>query len=556
MNKLKEFYNFKQESTDVIDNSDPENINQLHSNQSIQVNQYGQTVEDQVLSRDFKKRQVSMMAVASALGTGLIIGSGTALKRGGPASLFIGYIFTGSLLLVVLFDLGEMAAFSPMDKAISGYCARYCDKALGFAAGWNYFFTYCITLPAELSALGIVIQYWRQDLNPGIFITVFYVVITIINWFPVRIYGETEFWGSAVKLVTLLICFITCIVISAGGDPIHKTIGFQFWNEHAFMEYLSEGSTGRFLGWWACVVQSVFSYSGSECVGIVFGEAPDPKKVIPSATRQVFLRIGLVYILGVFLMGISVSPVNPLLAAASSSNASASPFVIAMKTAEIKVLPSFINACLLAFIGSAANSDVYLGSRTLYGLARDGMAPKIFLKLNRHGNPYYATCFTTIFGLLAYMNCKSASSTIFGYFSSAISVFGLLTWINIILSYITFYHATVYQQVPREEIPFRMWFQPYSSYFALFFLIIITFFNGYNAFMPAFNYKQFITCYIGIAVYLVMIFGYKLYYKTERVTKENAKLYNHIQTVITLDEEIPYIDSNLEDKEQRVSQLS
>lgn len=536
MNKLKEFYAFKQESD--TEDDEGRNVTSVQSNRSILVDQHGNPSDEQVLSRDFKARQVSMMAVASALGTGLIIGSGTALKRGGPASLFLGYLFTGSLLMVVLFSLGEMAAFAPMDKAFSGYCTRFCDKSLGFAAGWNYFFTYAITLPAELSALGIIIQYWREDLNPGIFISVFYVLVIFVNWFNVRVYGETEFWGSAVKLLTLVICFITCIVITAGGAPNHTTIGFQHWREHAFLEYLSEGSTGRFLGWWACVIQSVFAYSGSECIGIIFGEAPDPRKTVPSATRQVFFRIGFVYILGVFILGLAVSPLNPLLGAASSSNAAASPFVIAFKTAEIKVLPSFINACLLFFVGAAANSDVYLGSRTLYGLARDGMAPKIFLKLNRNGNPYYASLFTALFGLLAYMNCKESSSTIFGYFTSADSVFGLLTWINILLSYFTFYSATVEQKVPREDIPFRMWFQPYPAYIAFFFLVIITFFNGYNAFMPNFQYKQFITCYIGIAVYLIMILGYKFYYKTERVTAKTARLYNYVETVVTIDENL------------------
>lgn len=518
-----------EESTSGLNDIEP-----LDSNRSILVDQNGQHTDEQVLKRDFKARQVSMMAVASALGTGLIIGSGTALKRGGPASLFIGYTFTGSLLMVVLFSLGELAAFCPMDKAFSGYCTRFSDKALGFAAGWNYFFTYAITLPAELSALGLIIQFWREDLNPGIFITVFYVVIIFTNWFNVRVYGEIEFWTSVVKLLTLAICFITSIVITAGGGPNHTTVGFQYWRKEAFVEYLLEGNKGKFLGWWACVVQSVFAYSGCECIGIIFGEAPDPRTVVPSATRQVFVRVCGVYILGVFLIGLVVSPFNPNLGTAS--NAAAAPFVIAIETASIKVLPSFVNACLLFFVGGAANSDVYLGSRSLYGLARDGMAPKIFLKLNRNGNPYYASLFTALFGLLAYMNCKESSATIFGYFSSAVSVFGLLTWINVLIAYITYYDATVFQKVPREDIPFRIWFQPYPAYITIFFLCVITFFNGYNAFIPTFQYKQFITSYIGVFVYLIMIFGYKLYYKTERVTKETAKLYNYVENVVSIDE--------------------
>lgn len=521
-------------------------IDKVNSNLTVYIDQDGnRSTCDQLLKRDLKKRHVSMMAIASALGTGLLIGAGTALQRGGPGSLLLGYLFSGSLLLTVLFSLGEMAAFSPMDKAFSGYCTRYCDKALGFAAGWNYWFYYGITLPSELSAVGIVIQYWRPDLNTGIFVTVFLVVVVFVNWFDVRVYGEIEFWVSIVKLLTLAICFVTAIVVSAGGAPNNQSIGFQYWSHGtAFLPYIFPGSKGKFLGWWACVIQSIYAYSGCECIGIVFGEAPDPKKSIPLATKQAFLRIGVVYIIGVLIMGISVSPLNPNLGN-GNSNASASPFVIAFQSAKIRVLPSFVNACLLFFIGGSANSDVYLASRSLYGLARDGMAPKIFLKLNKNGNPYWASTVSSLYGLLAYMTTRQGSADIFNYLTSAVSVFGLITWINILLSYITFYHATVAQNVPRDEIPFRMWFQPYPAYAALFFVCVITFFNGYDAFTPKFNYKNFLTSYVGVFVYLFMLIGYKIYAKTERVTKYNARLYNYTENVVSIDDQLASEDISI-----------
>jgi amino acid transporter len=487
----------------------------------------GQQDNSKQLQRNFKARHVNMLAIAGAIGTGLIIGSGTGLKRGGPASLFLGYTFTGSILMVVLMSLGEMAAFAPMDKAFSGYPSRYVDKALGFAAGWNYFFKYAVVLPANLSAVGVIIQYWRKDLNVGIFITVFLVAITIVNWFNVKFYGELEFWSAAAKLITLTICFLTCLIITCGGSPTHKTIGFQYWKEDAFVEYLVDGGTGKFLGFWACVIQACFAYVGSEAVGVVFGETPDPKKNIPKATKQVLFRISFFYIFGVFILGLAVSPSNQLLAQASGSNASASPFVIAIKTAQINVLPSFINACLLIFVGSSANTDLYLGSRTLYGLAKDNFAPKFFLKLNRNGVPFIGCLFTAMFGLLAYMNCNQSSAVILGYFSSAVTVFGILNWLNILIAYICYYKMTEVQNVRREEIPFRMWGQPYAAYYATMAVILITFFNGYNAFIPTFQYKTFITTYIGIAVYLLMIIFWKIYHKSKRISVYSQVLFNY-----------------------------
>ncbi|KAG0681123.1 hypothetical protein C6P42_004363 [Pichia californica] len=509
--------------SDTIVNEDNLSISDYNTNDND--NNEDKESEEIFLGRDFKKRHVSMIAIAGAIGTGLIIGSGTALERGGPASLFIGYIITGIILLTVLMSLGEMAAFSPMDKAFSGYPARYVDPALGFAAGWNYFFKYAIVLSANLSALGVIIQYWRKDLNVSIFISVFLVAIIFVNWFNVKFYGELEFWCASAKLIVLLICFITCIVITCGGSPTHETIGFQYWHESAFLEYLVKGSTGRFLGVWACIIQSCFSYVGSEAIGVVFGETPDPKTFIPKASKQVIFRICFFYIFGVFMIGLAVSPLNKKLST-SGSNAAASPFVIAFQAAEIKVLPDFINAALLIFVGSSANTDIYLGSRTLYGLAKDGYAPKIFTKLNRNGIPYYGCLFTAIWGALAYMNANESSAVIFGYFSSSVTVFGILNWLNIMISYICYYKATVAQNVAREEIPFRMWGQPYAAYIVTIFIMIITFFNGYNAFINGFKYKTFITTYIGIAAYLIMIFSWKIIFKTKRITASNAILYN------------------------------
>ncbi|KAG0689593.1 hypothetical protein C6P40_004799 [Pichia californica] len=523
MSKIEQGKDIEENSSDVIIIREDSfiGLNEAEANENKNT-EYEE--EEIVLPRAFKPRHVSMLAIASAIGTGLIIGTGTALKRGGPASLFIAYCFTGSIMMIVLMSLGEMAAFSPMDKAFSGYPGRYVDPALGFAAGWNYVFKYSIVLSANLSALGVIIQYWRKDLNVSIFISIFLVLVFVSNWFSVTAYGELEFWCSVVKFIILVICFITCLVITCGGSPTHHTIGFQYWREQAFVEYLVEGNTGKFLGFWACVIQSCFSFVGSETVGIVFGEAPNPKKYIPIATKQVLFRIGFFYIFGVFILTLAVSPFNPKLAT-SGSNAAASPFVIAFKSAHIKVLPDFINASLLFFVGSSANSDLYLTSRSLYGLAKDGLAPKIFGKLNRNGVPFYGCIFTSLFGLLAYMNANESSAVVFGYFTSTVTVFGILNWLNILLAYIGYYKATVVQNVPREDIPFRMWGQPYAAYIATFFTIVITFFNGYNAFVGGFKYKTFITTYIGIAAYIIMIVGYKFIYKTTRVTPETAVLY-------------------------------
>lgn len=87
--------------------------------------------QDENLRRDFKPRHVSMIAVAGAIGTGLIIGTGTGLVRGGPASLFISYCLIGVVIFFTMTALGEMATMLPMATGFAGYATRFVDPALG-----------------------------------------------------------------------------------------------------------------------------------------------------------------------------------------------------------------------------------------------------------------------------------------------------------------------------------------------------------------------------------------------------------------------------------------
>ena len=470
-----------------------------------------------------RDRHVDMLAIAGAIGTGLVIGTGTALKRGGPGSLLIAFIFTGSLLIGVLMSLAEMASFAPMDKSFSGYATRYVDPALGFATGWNYFLKYAIALASELSAIGLLVQYWREDLSIAIFIVVFLVVLLSLNFMNIKFYGEVEFWSALLKFLVLIICFVTGLVLTCGGGPSKETIGFRYWREYAFVPYLVKGTTGRFLGWWACVIQSCYAYIGSETIGVVFGEAPNPKKTIPAATRNVIFRITGFYIVGVLILGLIISPHDKTLANAKTSDASGSPFVIAFTNAGIKGLPSFINAMLIMFIASAANTALYVCSRTAYGLAKDGMAPKIFLAQNRYGVPFNGCLLAGLISLLSFMNISNSSSVIFGYLTSSVTVFGTLNWLSVLISYIGYERARVFHDVPRDRIPFRMWFQPYSAYVCLFFVSLIIFFNGYSAFIAGFKYKSFIVSYIGIAVFIGNTLFWKFWKKSAATRPEDLR---------------------------------
>ncbi|KAL6353954.1 hypothetical protein LRP88_12949 [Fusarium phalaenopsidis] len=462
--------------------------------------QEGETLQQPELRREFKPRQVFMFSIACAIGTGLVIGSGSGLSRGGPGSQLIAYCTIGATVFFVMTALGEIAAFLPMDKGFGGYATRMVDPAFGFATGWNYFFKYIMVTPTNLTAAGLVIhQYWRPDLNVAIWITVFGAIIITIN------------------LLIMITLILSTFICAMGGGPNHHRSGFKYWQEPgAFAEYLVEGNKGRFLGWWACMVQACFAFTGTEVVGMTFGETPNPRKNVPIAVRQTFWRIACFYILGVLVLGMAIPYDNDMLIGATkqATSGAASPFVVSISIAGIGVFPDIINGCLLVFTLSAASSDIYCSSRTLYGLAKDGQAPHIFTKTRENGNPVWAVAIPSIFIALGYMNASKSSSQVFGYLVSLVTVFAALNWVAILVSHIRFRRALKAQGVALSDLPYVGYFQPYGSYFALFTSSLVIIFNGYDAFIPHFKADIFILKYIGLVVFIGNIAWWKIAKKT------------------------------------------
>lgn len=118
---------------------------------------YGEETE---LHRGLKARHITMIAIGGALGTGLVIGTGSALVDGGPGSILVAYSFVGLIVYLVMCALGEMATYLPLPDGFSGYASRFVDPCLGFAVGYTYWFKYIIITPNQLTAAALVIQYW------------------------------------------------------------------------------------------------------------------------------------------------------------------------------------------------------------------------------------------------------------------------------------------------------------------------------------------------------------------------------------------------------------
>ncbi|KAI0935319.1 hypothetical protein AcV7_003793 [Taiwanofungus camphoratus] len=389
------------------------------------------------LRRQMKNRHIAMISIGGVIGTGLFLGTATSLSNGGPVGLLLGYCTIGSLCYCVMISLGEMAAFLPIPGGHITFAERFVDSAWSFTLGWLYWYNWTIILPAEISAAAVLINYWDQSVNNAVWITMCLVVVILINMFGAGAYGEAEFIFASIKVITITGLIILGIVLDLGGGPNHDRIGFRYWKHPGpFAQYAGiPGAKGRFLAWWAVMTQAAFSFIGTEVVAIAGAEAKNPRRNIPKAIRRVYVRILLFYIGGVTIIGLLV-PYDSKDLNLASGTAAASPFVIAIENAGIKVLPSIINACLLTSAWSAANSDMYCSSRALCeqhpgsnlrviftsrrdaldGLAIGGNAPSVFKKLSRHGLPWPALVCSALFSLLSYMDVKSGSGRVFGWY--------------------------------------------------------------------------------------------------------------------------------------------
>ncbi|TCD66321.1 hypothetical protein EIP91_001470 [Steccherinum ochraceum] len=455
------------------------------------------------LRRELKSRHIAMISIGGVIGTGLFLGTASGLQNGGPVGLLLGYATIGSICWAVMTSLGEMVAYLPLPGGHITMAGRFVDPAMSFAMGWNYWYCWTIILPAEISASAVLVNYWTKEVHNAVWITIFLVLVLAINLFGAGAYGEAEFIFASIKVITIVGLIVLGIVLDLGGGPTHDRIGFRYWKHPGpFVQYAGiAGAKGRFLAFWGSLTSAAFSYIGTEVVAIAGGEAKNPRKTIPKAIKRVWIRMGLFYLGGVAVIGLLVPSTDPGLNL-KTSDAAASPFVIAIKHAGIKGLPSVINAAILTSAMSAGTSELFSSSRAIYGLAATGNAPRFFMRLSRHGVPWIAVLFQASFGLLAYMSLKAGPGKVFGWFGNMTSIAGLMSWFGICVTYIRFHNGMKAQDIDRRSLPYVSKFQPYTAYYGAIVSLFVCIMSGWNVFLRGhWATDTFITNYLPLALF-------------------------------------------------------
>lgn len=462
--------------------------------------------------RGLKNRHVQLMALGGTIGTGLFVGSGQALNIGGPLSLLLGYVFISTLVYCVVTGIAEVGAYLPVHGGTMSYHGfRYVSRSMGFAMGYLYWYSLGILVPYEIVAASLVIEYWPNPVHLAVWITIMVVVIVLLNYFPVGVYGETEFWFASIKIITLIGLLLLSFILFWGGGPNRQRLGFHYWKDPGAMNpYLvtSNKDTGRFIGLLQCIVKSAIAFIfAPELIIVTAGEMESPRRNVPKAARRYIYRLVIFYLLGALAIGVICSSQDPALLTGSTDDASASPFVAAIQNAGIPVLRHIVNAAILTSAWSAGNSFLYMSSRSLYGLAVSGNAPSILKTCNRWGVPYIAVTASSLFSLLSYLAVSSGSYTVFNWLINFTNTSGFISWICCCIVYFRFSAAVKAQGV---EKPYKSRLQPYGVYIGLCMAIFLLLINGFTCFFPSnWSASNFFTAYIGIPAFVLLYAGHR-----------------------------------------------
>ncbi|KJX97053.1 general amino acid permease Agp2 like protein [Zymoseptoria brevis] len=470
--------------------------------------------------RKLKPRHIQLIGIGGTIGTALYVQIGRGLLNGGPGSLFLAFTFWCSVVLSVTMCLAEMVTYLPISSPFIRFAGRYVDEAFGFAAGWNFFVFEAILVPFEITACNVIIGYWSTAVPVSAIIAIIIVLYGLINLVNVKWYGEVEFWAALGKVLLIIGLIIFTFVVMLGGNPLGDRFGFRYWNNPgAFKAWGGyEGGLGKWLGFLQCLIQASFVIAGPDYVSMSAGEAENPRVVMPKAFNAVFYRLTTFFCLGALCVGILVPYDDPELTGAFENGlpgAAASPYVVAMNRLRIGVLPHIVNALVLASAFSAGNSYMYCASRSLFGLALEGKAPKIFTRTNRIGVPYNCVIAVLLICLLAFLSVSSGSAKVLGWFVSLITASQLLNFAVMCFTYLCWFKALKAQGISRDSLPYKSFFMPYVAYYGLAWTFTMMFVGGYTVFLPGrWDVETFVFSYFMIGLVPCLFVGWKIAKKT------------------------------------------
>ncbi|RMZ57975.1 amino acid permease [Chryseobacterium nematophagum] len=432
--------------------------------------------ENESLSRGLTNRHIQLIALGGAIGTGLFLGIGPAAVLAGP-SVILGYALAGIIAFFIMRQLGEMVVHEPVSGSFSYFAYKYWGRFPGFASGWNYWILYILVSMAELTAIGHYVHFWWPEIPLWVSSLFFFILITALNLASVKVYGETEFWFSIIKVVAIISMIVFGVYLLISGTGGDKASIENLWNDGGFFpKGLFNKTENGYSGLFAAMAMIMFSFGGLELIGITAAEAKNPESTIPKATNQVIYRI-LIFYVGALIVLFSLSPWKEITEGTSPfvvvfQNLNGFEFNILGKTVLFNsLIANILNLIVLTAALSVYNSSVYSNSRMLFGLAQQGYAPKFLMKLNKSHVPIQAIVVSSCFAGICIIINKIVPEKAFEYLMALVVSCLVINWVMISYTHLKFKKEIVKSNI-KSKFPSLLY--PISNYICIAFLCLIS----------------------------------------------------------------------------------
>ena len=400
------------------------------------------------LSRSLQPRHITMISIGGMIGAGLFVSSSAAIAATGPA-IVLSYLITGTLVLLVMRMLGEMAVALPAVRSFTEFARAGLGPWAGFIAGWLYWYFWMIVVPVEAIAGANILHAWL-GLPSWLLGLALMGIMTAVNLMSARSYGEFEFWFASIKVAAILVFIALAAAYACGfNSPTGPTVR----NLSAYGGFMPKGWVAVLAG----AVTVYFSLTGAEITTIAAAESQEPARAVAKMSSSVIVRI-LTFYVGSVLLIVTVVPwirIRP----------GESPFTLALTTMQFKWASVAMSAVILTAVLSCLNSAFYVCSRVLFVLAEHGDAPQWLVQVNARRVPTRSVWMGSIAGVLGILAAITSSQTVFAFLVNASGALVVFIYMIIALAHIRLRRAREASGAAAPAL--SMWLFPWLSYAAL-----------------------------------------------------------------------------------------
>lgn len=390
---------------------------------SLSRDQLGQS--EDILKRELTDRQLVMIGLGSAIGTGLFMGSSLSIHYAGPA-VILSYLFTALIVVMMVYCLAKMSMVYPTAGSFGVHAEKVLGPWFGYLVRYTYWAANAITIGGEATTIGLYMKMWFPHVATWVWVILFSLIIFIVNALSVKSFGWFEYWFSTIKVLAI----VGFIVL--GGMLIFRDFLQSLDHLRGHGGFMPHGWSGIWMG----IVMATFSFMGTEIIAVTAGEAKQPKKVLMSSMKWMVIRLIIFYVLAMTVM-LAVVPWDQV----GGATVEQSPFVKVLELLDIPFAAGVMNFIILTAALSTMNANLYACTRMMFSLAQSGFAPRAWGKVNSKGIPLQALIVSSFgLGIAVLLNVLTpkAFNTMFG-----ISIFGgIFTWITIFVTYFRYKQQT------------------------------------------------------------------------------------------------------------------